>query len=312
MKALGAVLLALSLAACSSPAADQQIGQSAPASSPTPGPSSATPDAPEPDEADPLVSFPDPDRRIPSRSGALAEEIRVTESKLKKAIGMWLDRGGRNASKSGRRVALGALWQQRMYRKVTKAPRLARAVISKLPRWLARKVDAHVDAGAGLRALASPIEPPVRMRITPVDKHEILTRAYKKAGRRFDIPTEILASLNFVESKFGRFMGPSSAGAKGPMQFIPSTWDIYGEGDIWDPNDAIMAAARYLSASGAPRDMNGALWAYNHSDAYVRAIRTYAREIAARPYSFYSYYFWQVFVRTTEGDVQLTGPGKDQ
>jgi membrane-bound lytic murein transglycosylase B len=169
-----------------------------------------------------------------------------------------------------------------------------------------------VDAGAGLRALASPIEPPVRMRVTPVDAHVILTRAYKRASRRYDIPVEILASLNFVESKFGRFMGPSSAGAKGPMQFMPATWDIYGEGDIWDPRAAIMAAARYLNASGAPRDMNGALWVYNHSDAYVKAIRTYAAEIEKRPHSFYSYYFWQVFVRTTEGDVQLTGPGRDQ
>ena len=225
---------------------------------------------------------------------------------------MWLDRGGRRRSPAGHRVALGALWQQRMFRKVTKQPRLARAVVARLPRWLAQKVGAHIEAGAGLRALSSPIEPPVRMRITPVDPHKDLLRFYEKAGARFNIPVEILASLNFVESKFGRFMGPSSAGAKGPMQFIPSTWDIYGKGDIWDPHDAIMAAARYLSASGAPGDMNGALYAYNRSEAYVKAVRTYAAEIATRPHSFYAYYFWQVFVRTTEGDVQLTGPGRDQ
>jgi hypothetical protein len=308
VKAIPAILLALVLTACSAPAENEVSGTGATSPSPT-----AT-EAPSPSgsEYDDLVSFPQPNRRVPTRAGALAEEIRKTEAKLEKAIGMWLDRGGRNGSKAGRRVALGALWQQRMYRKVTKQPRLARAVISKLPRWLARKVDAHVDAGAGLRALASPIEPPVLMRVTPVDRHAVLVDAYEKAGRRYGIPSEILASLNFVESKFGRFMGPSSAGAKGPMQFIPSTWDIYGEGNIWNPRDAIMAAARYLSASGAPGDMNGALFAYNHSDAYVKAIRTYAREIAHRPHSFYSYYFWQVFVRTTEGDVQLTGPGRDQ
>lgn len=308
MKAIGAVLLALVLTACSAPAEDEVLGTQAASPSPT---ATETSSPPTPDR-DELVSFPQPDRRIPARAGALADEIRTTEAKLKTAIQMWLDRGGRNGSKAGHRVALGALWQQRMYRKVTKQPRLARSVISKVPKWLGRKLDAHVEAGAGLRALASPIEPPVRMRVTPVDDHEILTQAYKKAGRRYDIPTEILASLNFVESKFGRFMGPSSAGAKGPMQFIPSTWDIYGEGNIWNPRDAIMAAARYLSASGAPRDMNGALFAYNRSDAYVKAVRTYAGEIAARPHSFYSYYFWQVFVRTTEGDVQLTGPGKGQ
>lgn len=310
MRGIAAAALTLVLAGCSTPGEDRVLGTQTTSS---PGPIESDDSAPESQpERDPLVSFPSPDRRVPTRAGALAEQIGKTETKLKKAIGMWLDRGGENRSKAGRRVALGALWQQRMYRKVTKEPRLARAVIARLPKWIARKVDAHVVAGAGLRALATPIEPPVRMRVTPVDAHETLTRAYKRAGRRYNIPVSILASLNFAESKFGRFMGPSSAGAKGPMQFIPSTWDIYGEGNIWNPRDAIMAAARYLSASGAPRDMNGALWSYNHSDAYVKAIRVYAAEMAKRPHSFYAYYFWQVFVRTTEGDLQLTGPGRDQ
>jgi membrane-bound lytic murein transglycosylase B len=123
----------------------------------------------------------------------------------------------------------------------------------------------------------------------------------------------VLASVNFVESKFGRLLGPSSAGAQGPMQFIPSTWDAYGNGgDINDPHDAIVAAARYLNASGAPEDMRGALHAYNRSWAYVDAILIYAREIKRDPRNFLSYYFWQVYVRTTEGDMQLTGPGRDR
>ena len=96
------------------------------------------------------------------------------------------------------------------------------------------------------------------------------------------------------------------------MQFMPATWDYYGEGNVWNPHDAIMAAARYLSASGAPERMNDSLYAYNRSWAYVAAIRTYAAEMKKRPHSFYSYWFWQVFVRTTEGDLQLTGPGRDQ
>jgi membrane-bound lytic murein transglycosylase B len=307
MRGIAAIALALLLSACSSSAGDQVLGTRATSPAPTPSPGQD----PEPTD-DPLIAFPSPNHPVPSRAKALASEIRKNESKLETAIRMWLDRGGVRKSRSGHRVALGALWQQRIFRKLTKQPRLARSTIARLPKAIARKVEAHVEAGAGLRALASPIEPPVHMRITPVDRHDILASAYMRAGRRYDIPVEILASLNFVESKFGRFMGPSSAGAKGPMQFIPSTWDIYGEGNIWDPRDAIMAAARYLSASGAPGDMNGALFAYNHSDAYVKAIRTYAAEIEKRRHSFYAYYFWQVFVRTTEGDVQLTGPGRDQ
>jgi membrane-bound lytic murein transglycosylase B len=143
------------------------------------------------------------------------------------------------------------------------------------------------------------------------DRYRVLLRAYRRGERRFDVPWEILASVNFIESKFGRLLGPSSAGALGPMQFLPSTWDIYGRGNIMDPKDAIMAAARYLNASGAPRRMRDALFAYNHSDAYVDAILTYASEISKRPRSFHAYYFWQVFVVTTRGDVQLTGPGRD-
>ena len=96
------------------------------------------------------------------------------------------------------------------------------------------------------------------------------------------------------------------------MQFMPATWDAYGNGgDIMDPRDSILGAARYLRASGAPGDMRGALFAYNRSYAYVDAIQIYAREIKRDPRNFYAYYFWQVFVRTTKGDVQLTGPGRD-
>jgi membrane-bound lytic murein transglycosylase B len=59
----------------------------------------------------------------------------------------------------------------------------------------------------------------------------------------------------------GRIRGVSSAGAQGPMQFLPTTWDIYGGGgDINDPCDAIRAAARLLRANSAPDDMAGAVW----------------------------------------------------
>lgn len=307
MKGIAATAMMILLVSCSSGPGPQTGGATT-----SPSPSETSEPQPSLDDRTQLIRFPDPHARVPTRPGRLAERLRENEIKLKRAIEMWLDRGGRSRSAAGHRVALGALWQQRMFRTLTKKPDLARSVVPKLPGWVARKVAAHVEVGAGLRALADPIEPPIRMRVTPVDSHRKLTRFYAEASRRFDIPVEILASLNFVESKFGRFMGPSSAGAKGPMQFMPATWDVYGRGDIWDPHDAIVAAARYLSASGAPERMNDALFAYNRSDAYVRAIRVYAAEIAKRPHNFYSYYFWQVFVRTTEGDVQLTGPGRDR
>src|SRR5262249_58713965 len=85
--------------------------------------------------------------------------------------------------------------------------------------------------------------------------------------------------MNGVESGVGTNLGPSSAGAEGWMQFMPSTWATYGvdaNGDgIADPNnpeDAIFAAARYLSAAGMPADTYGAIYAYNHADWYVSEV----------------------------------------
>ena len=81
----------------------------------------------------------------------------------------------------------------------------------------------------------------------------------------------------------GRIRGISTAGARGPMQFLPTTWDLYGEGgDINDPRDAILAAARLLRANGAPGDMGRAVWHYNPSSSYVGAVTRYAKAIGAR------------------------------
>jgi membrane-bound lytic murein transglycosylase B len=119
----------------------------------------------------------------------------------------------------------------------------------------------------------------------------------------------VLASVNFVESSFGRVRSASEAGARGPMQFLPSTWRVYGMGgDIDDPRDAILAAANYLERSGARSDLARALYAYNHSIPYVRAIRRFAARMRADPRTYLTYYAWQVYVRTPSGARRLTGP----
>jgi membrane-bound lytic murein transglycosylase B len=100
----------------------------------------------------------------------------------------------------------------------------------------------------------------------------------------------------------GRIVGDSTAGAQGPMQFIPSTWAAFGEGgDVHDPRDAILAAGRYLAAAGGPDDMRSAVFAYNHADAYVDAVGRYASVIAADERAYLGYYHWQVTYRTTGG-----------
>jgi membrane-bound lytic murein transglycosylase B len=93
------------------------------------------------------------------------------------------------------------------------------------------------------------------------------------------------------------------------MQFLPSTWRAFGMGgSIDDPRDAILAAANLLRHDGAPRHLNEALFAYNHSRAYVRAIRRFAALMHADERMFRTYYAWQVFVRTRKGTRRITGP----
>ena len=137
----------------------------------------------------------------------------------------------------------------------------------------------------------------------------ILLRFYRAAQARFGISWAVLAAVNFVESKFGRVRTASTAGAQGPMQFLPSTWAAYGlGGDVHDPHDAIMGAANYLRASGAPGSYRRALYAYNHSIQYVNAVLLYAHQMHRRPETYFQYYEWQVFVVTPSGDRRLTGP----
>lgn len=246
-----------------------------------------------------------PEEDLPTGPEALADELVTTTRKLKANIGKWRKDG------EGRRAALfGAMRQQRIYQMLAAKPKLFAKVAALLPDGLARFARETVEAATRLRTLVQPLE-----KLPDWDTYEPapvgeLKRYYEAGRRRFDIPWQILASLNFVESRFGRILGPSSAGAMGPMQFIPSTWAVYGNGgDIMDPHDSIIGAARYLRASGAPARMRSALFAYNRSYEYVHAIRTYARQMRRDTRNYYIYYLWQVYVLTTEGNVQLTGPG---
>jgi membrane-bound lytic murein transglycosylase B len=89
----------------------------------------------------------------------------------------------------------------------------------------------------------------------------------------------------------GRIRGDSSAGAQGPMQFIPSTWAAYGAGgDVNSYRDSILAAARYLKAAGAPGDMPRAIFAYNHSAFYVNAVTGYGEAMHADPLAYRGFY----------------------
>ena len=110
----------------------------------------------------------------------------------------------------------------------------------------------------------------------------VLIPIYHRASDQYALGPQgpaILAGINAIETAFGTNLGPSYAGAVGWMQFMPETWAMYGvdaNGDgVKDPNnpeDAIYAAARYLSAAGMPEDVWGAIFAYNHADWYVEEV----------------------------------------
>jgi cell wall-associated NlpC family hydrolase len=102
---------------------------------------------------------------------------------------------------------------------------------------------------------------------------------WQAAGNRYGIPWEVLGAINKVETNFGSNLGPSSAGAVGWMQFMPSTWarwgiDANGDGvaDPDNPTDAIFSAARYLAGCGGQFDITRAVYCYNHSRSYVSEV----------------------------------------
>ncbi len=108
---------------------------------------------------------------------------------------------------------------------------------------------------------------------------------YQSAGSKYQFPWQVLAAIGRVESIHGENMGPSSAGALGPMQFMPATWDAYGlDGDgngtkdIMDPKDAIPTAADYLVKAGGEAKLHDAIFAYNHSEEYVALVMEWAKK----------------------------------
>jgi hypothetical protein len=269
------------LAACSgggSPTADPPA---TPASRPAAGPSTAAATAPPP-------AAPTTAGSPMTVAGRLAAELTSAETAIRDP-----------ATPPSRLRDLGRA-QQRAYRAVVRQPRLLPEVLALVPPALRRTVKANVLAGVELRKLSRPASRLPHWRIVAPAPAAALLASYRAADAKLAVPWQYLAAIHLVETRMGRIRGTSSAGARGPMQFLPATWRRYGRGgDIHATGDAVLAAARLLHANGAPADMARALYAYNPSRRYVRAVTAYAEQMRADPRAFLGYHQWQVYYGDT-------------
>jgi membrane-bound lytic murein transglycosylase B len=216
------------------------------------------------------------------------------------------ERAVRDPSVTGNDLAWFGHLQQLVYRRLAARPEWHDAVLAGLPADIRATATANADATADLRATVVPgADLPNAWRIVEPAPLDDLARFYREAEVEFGVPWSYLAAIHLVETRMGRIRGTSVAGAQGPMQFMPATWERYGEGDVNSDRDSIRAAARYLRANGAPDRMADALFRYNQSQRYVRAVTAYAEVMRADPVAYRGYYQWQVYYLTTRGDILL-------
>ena len=149
-------------------------------------------------------------------------------------------------------------------------------------------VDPPAQASPAPKPVTGCRPKPTRAAIADVPRGYL--RLYCQAGARSRIPWPVLAAIGKVESDHGRVRlpgvrsGSNRAGACGPMQIgcvsgskAGNAWARYGRGSPHDPDNAIPAAARYLVDHGARHNLDRAIYAYNHSWAYVARVKQLAR-----------------------------------
>ncbi|HEX5089718.1 MAG TPA: transglycosylase SLT domain-containing protein [Nocardioides sp.] len=290
--ATGALVAATALTGCSGTDHDAGPEPSAPSSSEATG--EATDEAAPPADD----STPDPTAGVARPTTAAEAARRLVAA----------DRAISHRTTPARELVRAARQQQLAYRALGDHPEWDAAVLAAVPPSVRGVVRSNLEARRELRAMHVVLSDTLpAWRIVRPAPAERLLRYYQRAERAYGIEWEYLAAVNLVETGMGRIRGTSTAGARGPMQFLPSTWARWGRGDIDDPADAIMAAARYLAHDGGarPGGLDAALYRYNNSRHYVRAITLLGQVMERRPRAFYGYYHWDVYYLTSRGDVRL-------
>jgi membrane-bound lytic murein transglycosylase B len=283
---LAAVLAAAALTACTDDAAPPQQPRADVDTSPTGEQQPGTTDAPMPS-------------RGPTRPRTAAQALRLLLA-AETAI--------TDPATDAKALVGAARAQQLVYRELGARPAWDATVLAGVPKQLRGVVRDNVASRREFRAMHNVLsdELPAWRIVAPAPAEQLL-RFYKRGERAYGIGWEYLAAINLVETAMGRIRGTSVAGAQGPMQFLPTTWAKWGRGDIEDPADSILAAARYLAHDGGARPgrLDDALFRYNNSTRYVRGVTLLAQVMERRPRAFYGYYNWDVYYLTTRGDVRL-------
>jgi hypothetical protein len=252
---------------------------------------------------------PRPFERPPAPNGRLAPIVADSAQGLAEQI-IAAERGLADPASSPAEKADWGHLHQVAIRKLGYEPGWDVAVFEALPPELRARTLLHLSARRALIDLSSGYDAadfvPAWQIIEP-EPAEALLGYYQEAESTTGIEWEYLAAINLIETGMGRIRGLSSAGAQGPMQFLPSTWNEsgIGAGDINDAHDAIQGAARYLLRRGGPADMPGAIWGYNNHDLYVAAVTAYAEALRQDPAAYDAIYNWEIYFHTKAGDVWL-------
>lgn len=200
--------------------------------------------------------------------------------------------------------------EQVLIRSIMRHPAWIEPFRAALPADLLPVADLHITARTELGLLHTGGGPPLEnipaWEIIEPEPIDVLVDHYQAAEAATGIDWQVLAGINLIETGMGRIDGLSSAGAQGPMQFLPTTWEEVSEGgDIDDPGDAIAGAARYLVQRGGLDDIDKGLWGYNNSDHYVNAVLAYAELVRLDERALRGFYNWEIYVGTEAGTLWL-------
>ena len=283
-------LLAAAVTGCAGVGSRAEVETSTPTASPSPLATEAPTPVATPTATPDWTALPEP----ANDAETLGRQLSMVEAAI------------RDPNVGGAQLSYVGHLQQLVYARLRDYPEWRDTAFAGLPATTREAVLAALEAARQLRVIPGPV--PRKLpdwKIVDAKPIDTLLSYYEEAERTYGVGWEYLAAIHLVESRMGRIHGLSTAGAQGPMQFIPSTWATYGTGDINDDHDAILAAARYLKAAGARSDIRTALLAYNHSTAYANALMAYAAVRRSTPDEYRGYHGWQVYYTTQDGTVLL-------